>query len=160
MRIKPPVPSSALAGMIGQEVGVSDWFVLDQSRIDAFATTTEDEQYIHVDPERAAATPFGGTIAHGFLTLSMLSAMTFQATPPLEGSVMGVNYGFDKIRFLAPVRAGQRIRGRFKLMSAEDKGVAPGGRRWLLKHEVTVEIDGEAKPALIAEWLGMQVVAD
>ena len=117
-----------LQGLIGQEVGLSRWFELDQGRIDAFARITEDEQYIHVDPERAAATPFGGTIAHGFLTLSLLSAMTYDAVPPLEGVLMGVNYGFDKLRFLAPVMSGSRVRGRFKLLSADDKG----GGRWLL----------------------------
>ena len=154
MRTKDPVAPEALSALIGQEMGVSDWITVDQARIDAFAETTDDRQFIHIDPERAATTPFGGTIAHGFLTLSLLSAMTYEATPPLEGVVMGVNYGFDKIRFLAPVRAGKRIRGRFTLMSADDKG----GGRWLLKHEVTVEIEGEPKPALIAEWLGMQVV--
>ena len=109
---------------------------------------------LSIDAERAAQGPFGTTIAHGFLTLSLLSRMTFDATAPLEGVVMGINYGFDKIRFLQPVRAGSKVRGRFKLLSAEDKG----GGRWLLKHEVTVEIEGGDKPALIAEWLGMQVV--
>ncbi|PZO06708.1 MAG: Nodulation protein N [Alphaproteobacteria bacterium] len=143
-----------LAPLIGQEMGVSRWFVVDQARIDAFAEVTEDRQFIHVDPEAARATPFGGTIAHGFLTLSLASAMTYDAVPPLEGVVMGVNYGFDKLRFLAPVPAGSRIRGRFRLLSAEDKG----GGRWLLKHELTVEIEGSEKPALIAEWLGMQMV--
>ncbi len=146
---------SELQSLIGHEVGVSKWFEVDQSRIDAFAKITEDEQFIHVDPERAKATPFGGTIAHGFLTLSLASAMSYDAVKPLEGVVMGVNYGFDKLRFLAPVPAGSKVRGRFKLLSAEDKG----GGRWLLKHELTVEIDGADKPALIAEWLGMQVVA-
>jgi acyl dehydratase len=146
---------SDLQSLIGQEVGVSKWFEVDQARIDAFAKITEDEQFIHVDPEAAKATPFGGTIAHGFLTLSLASAMSYDAVKPLEGVVMGVNYGFDKLRFLAPVPAGSKIRGRFKLLSAEDKG----GGRWLLKHELTVEIDGGDKPALIAEWLGMQVVA-
>src|SRR5690606_4599731 len=115
---------------------------------------TEDWQFIHVDPEAAATTPFGGTIAHGFLTLSLLSKMTFEATPVLEGVAMGVNYGFDKVRFLQPVRAGSRVRGRFRLLEAAEK--SPG--RWLLKHEVTVEIEGQDKPALIAEWLGMQVL--
>jgi len=143
-----------LAPLIGKEMGVSRWFVVDQARIDAFAEVTEDRQFIHVDPEAARATPFGGTIAHGFLTLSLASAMTYDAVPPLEGVVMGVNYGFDKLRFLAPVPAGSRIRGRFRLLSAEDKG----GGRWLLKHELTVEIEGSEKPALIAEWLGMQMV--
>jgi acyl dehydratase len=144
-----------LQSLIGTEVGVSRWIEVDQARIDAFAKITEDEQFIHVDPEAAKATPFGGTIAHGFLTLSLASAMSYDAVAPLEGVVMGVNYGFDKLRFLAPVPAGSKVRGRFKLLSAEDKG----GGRWLLKHELTVEIDGAEKPALIAEWLGMQVVA-
>jgi len=149
-----PQPSE-LADLIGQEVGVSKWFEIDQARIDAFAKVTEDEQFIHVNPERAKQTPFGGTIAHGFLTLSLASAMSYDAVAPLDGVRMGVNYGFDKLRFLAPVPAGSKVRGRFKLLSAEDKG----GGRWLLKHELTVEIDGGDKPALIAEWLGMQVVA-
>ena len=146
---------SELQDLIGQEVGLSRWITVDQDRIDAFARITEDEQFIHVDPDAAKATPFGGTIAHGFLTLSLASAMSYDAVKPLEGVVMGVNYGFDKLRFLAPVPAGARIRGRFKLLSAEDKG----GGRWLLKHELTVEIEGADKPALIAEWLGMQMVA-
>jgi acyl dehydratase len=146
---------SELQSLIGTEVGVSRWIEIDQARIDAFAKITEDEQFIHVDPEAARATPFGGTIAHGFLTLSLASAMSYDAVAPLEGVVMGVNYGFDKLRFLAPVPSGSKVRGRFKLLSAEDKG----GGRWLLKHELTVEIEGGDKPALIAEWLGMQVVA-
>ncbi|MFT4911569.1 MAG: acyl dehydratase [Brevundimonas sp.] len=149
-----PTPPAALAGLVGTEVGVSRWILVDQARIDAFAEITEDRQFIHIDPVAAAKTPFGGTIAHGFLTLSLLSAMTYDAVPPLEGVVMGVNYGFDKIRFLAPVPAGSNVRGRFRLVSAEDKG----GGRWLLKHAVTVEIEGSDKPALVAEWLGMQVV--
>lgn len=147
-----PHPSE-LSSLIGQEVGVSRWFEIDQARIDAFADITEDHQFIHVDPEAAGQTPFGGTIAHGFLTLSLASAMSYDAVKPLDGVVMGVNYGFDKLRFLAPVPAGSRVRGRFKLLSAEDKG----GGRWLIKHELTIEIDGADKPALIAEWLGMQV---
>ena len=146
--------ASELQALIGREVGLSKWFEVDQARIDAFADCTEDHQFIHVDPEAARATPFGGTIAHGFLTLSLASAMSYDAVAPLDGVMMGVNYGFDKLRFLAPVRAGSRIRGRFKLLSAEDKG----GGRWLLKHELTVEIEGEDKPALNAEWLGMQMV--
>jgi acyl dehydratase len=149
-----PIPVARLPELIGQEVGVSRWIEVDQARIDAFADITEDRQFIHIDPERARATPFGGTIAHGFLTLSLASAMSYDAVPPLEEVVMGVNYGFDKLRFLAPVPAGSRVRGRFKLLSAEDKG----GGRWLLKHELTVEIEGGDKPALIAEWLGMQMV--
>ena len=146
--------ASDLQSLIGQEVGLSRWITVDQARIDAFAKITEDEQFIHVDPERARATPFGGTIAHGFLTLSLASAMSYDAVAPLDGVIMGVNYGFDKLRFLAPVPAGSKVRGRFKLLSAEDKGDG----RWLLKHELTVEIEGADKPALIAEWLGMQMV--
>lgn len=146
---------SALQGLIGQEVGVSRWIEVTQPRIDAFADCTEDHQFIHVDPEAAKATPFGGTIAHGFLTLSLASAMSYDAVAPLDGVTMGVNYGLDKVRFLTPTPAGSRIRGRFKLLSAEDRG----GGRWLLKHELTVEIEGADKPALIAEWLGMQIVA-
>ena len=149
---------SDLPSLVGQEVGLSRWITVDQARIDAFARITEDEQFIHVDPERARQTPFGGTIAHGFLTLSLASAMA-EAVEPLDGVVMGVNYGFDKLRFLAPVRSGSRVRGRFKLMSAEDKGSQDGVTRWLLKHELTVEIDGGDKPALIAEWLSMQMTA-
>lgn len=146
--------ASELAGLIGQEVGLSKWIEIDQARINAFADCTEDWQFIHVDPEAAKQTPFGGTIAHGFLTLSLMSAMTYDAVPALEGVTMGVNYGFDKLRFIAPVPVGSKVRGRFKLLSADDKG----GGRWLIKHEVTVEIEGGDKPALIAEWLGMQFV--
>ncbi|WP_296175337.1 MaoC family dehydratase [uncultured Brevundimonas sp.] len=149
--------ASDLPSLVGQEVGLSRWITVDQARIDAFARITEDEQFIHVDPERAAATPFGGTIAHGFLTLSLASAMSYDAVAPLDGMVMGVNYGFDKLRFLAPVPAGSKVRGRFKLLSAEDKGAQDGVTRWLLKHELTVEIEGADKPALIAEWLSMQM---
>ena len=152
-----PAPSD-LQSLIGQEVGVSRWFEIDQARIDAFAETTQDRQFIHVDPQAAARTPFGGTIAHGFLTLSLASAMSYDALALLDGVVMGVNYGFDKLRFLAPVPAGSKVRGRFKLLSAEAKGADDGVTRWLLKHERTVEIDGADKPALIAEWLTMQMV--
>ncbi|MGB0507760.1 MAG: MaoC family dehydratase [Pikeienuella sp.] len=135
---------------VGKELGVSRWIEVDQSRIDVFADCTIDHQFIHVDPEKAKMTPFGGTIAHGFLTLSLLSAMVFEAGPRLKGVVMGVNYGFDKIRFLSPVRAGGRVRGRFTLMElSEDK---PGEITY--KQAVTVEIEGSDKPALIAEWIG------
>ena len=146
---------SDLPSLIGKEVGVSRWIQVDQARIDAFADTTEDRQYIHVDPERARETPLGGTIAHGFLTLSLASAMNFDAVEPLDGLSMGVNYGFDRLRFIAPVPAGSNIRGRFRLLAAEDKG----GGRWLLRYEITVEIEGSDKPALVAEWLGLQVLA-
>src|SRR5665213_2409439 len=104
-----------LIGLAGTETGVSKWFTIDQKRIDAFAEITEDRQFIHVDPDAARATPFGGTIAHGFLTLSMFSAFASDALPRIDGLAMGVNYGFEKLRFLSPVPAGARIRGRFRL---------------------------------------------
>ena len=144
----------ALKALVGTEVGVSDWILVDQARIDAFAEVTEDRQFIHVDPVRAAATPFGGPIAHGFLTLSLLSALADGPMPRLAGIAMGVNYGFDKVRFLQPVASGKRVRARFRLLSADEKGAA----RWLLKHEATVEIGGVDKPALMAEWLTMQIL--
>lgn len=138
-----------LRALIGEELGVSRWFDVDQSQIDSFADSTEDHQFIHVDPESAAKTPFGGTIAHGFLTLSLLSAMVYEAGPSLKGITMGVNYGFNKIRFLSPVRSGKRVRGRFQLLKLEE---APGQVTYT--QAVTVEIEGEEKPALIAEWIG------
>ena len=139
---------------IGQEVGVSGWLTVDQTRIDAFADATEDRQFIHVDPAAAARTPFGGTIAHGFLSLSLLSRMAAEATLLPDGLTMAVNYGFDRVRFLAPVRSGSRVRGRFVLDSLEQK--APG--QLLMRHAVTVEIEGEDKPALAAQWLGLMYV--
>lgn len=139
-----------LKGEVGKEIGVSSWIDVDQSRIDVFADVTIDHQFIHVDPEKAKMTPFGGTIAHGFLTLSLLSAMVYEAGPRLKGVAMGVNYGFDKIRFLSPVRSGSRVRGRFTLMElSEDR---PGEITY--KQAVSVEIEGSDKPALIAEWIG------
>jgi acyl dehydratase len=136
---------------VGTEIGLSDWILVDQARIDAFAEVTEDRQFIHVDPDAAARTPFGGTIAHGFLTLSLLSRMAADAMLVPDSFRMGVNYGFEKVRFLAPVRAGRRIRGRFTLVRAVEK--RPG--QWEMLHNVSVEIEGEAKPALVAEWIGL-----
>lgn len=136
---------------VGSEVGVSDWVLVDQARIDAFADVTEDPQFIHVDPEAAAKTPFGGTVAHGFFTLSLLSRMAADAMLRPEGVKMGVNYGFERVRFMAPVRSGKRIRGRFVLARFEEK--RPG--QWQFVHEVTVEIEGEEKPALVADWIGL-----
>lgn len=149
---------SDLPSLIGKEVGVSRWFEIDQARIDEFAKLTEDEQFIHVDPDMARHSPFGGTIAHGFLTLSLASAMSYDAVQTLDGVMMGVNYGFDRLRFLAPVKSGKKVRGRFVLKSAEDKGFDGVSTRWLLTHQLTVEIEGEDKPALIADWLSMQMV--
>ena len=136
---------------IGEEIGVSGWLDVTQERIDAFADATEDRQFIHIDPATAAQTPFGGTIAHGFLTLSLLSRMGAEAMLLPDGLKMAVNYGLDRVRFLAPVRSGKRVRGRFVLDSVEEK--APG--QMLLRHTVTVEIEGEEKPALTAQWLGL-----
>lgn len=140
-----------IRAQVGLEVGVSSWLVVDQDRIHAFAEATEDRQFIHVDPDAAAQTPFGGTISHGFLTLSLLSRMAAEAMLGPEGLKMAVNYGLDRVRFLAPVRSGKRVRGRFSLDSIEEK--APG--QWLMRHHVTVEIEGEDKPALTAVWLGL-----
>ena len=136
---------------VGTEVGVSDWILIDQARIDAFAGITEDPQFIHIDPEAAAKTPFGGTVAHGFLTLSLLSRMAADAMPRPEAVKMGVNYGFERVRFMAPVRSGKRVRGRFTLLRCEEK--RPG--QWQFVHNVTVEIEGEEKPALVADWIGL-----
>ena len=149
------INASQLQDYVGKEVGLTDWIEVDQERINQFADATGDHQYIHLDAERAAQTPFGTTIAHGFLTLSLLSMLSGMGGGlKLENTVMSINYGLDKVRFLNPVKSGAKIRARFVLASAEEK--KPGN--YLLKHNVTVEIDGEDKPALIAEWLGMTVV--
>ncbi|MEO6580202.1 MAG: MaoC family dehydratase [Sphingomicrobium sp.] len=136
---------------VGQVVGSSDWITVGQDRIDAFADSTEDRQFIHIDPAAAAQTPFGGTIAHGFLSLSLLSRMAADAMQIPDSTKMAVNYGLDRVRFIAPVRAGKRVRGHFTLDSVEEK--APG--QTLFKHSVTVEIEDEPKPALTAQWLGL-----
>ncbi|HEX7961121.1 MAG TPA: MaoC family dehydratase [Terriglobales bacterium] len=146
----------AYAALAGKEVGVSRWFDIDQSRIDKFADVTEDWQFIHLDAEKAANTPFGGTVAHGFLTLSMLAAMAYDALPSIEGRVMGVNYGFDKIRFVTPVRSGSRVRARFKLIAVTPRGLED----FMSRSEVVVEIEGSEKPALVAEWLGITYFAE
>jgi len=136
---------------VGQEIGLSSWLAVDQDRIDLFAEATEDRQFIHTDPAAAAQTPFGGTIAHGFLSLSLLSRMGAEVLLAPEGVRMALNYGLDRVRFLAPVRSGKRVRGRFTLDSVEER--APG--QWLFRYQVTVEIEGEEKPALTAAWLGL-----
>lgn len=136
--------------MVGKEVGLSSWRVVSQEMIDKFADATDDHQFVHVDPERAAVeTPYGGTIAHGFLSLSLLSAMTFEAVPALEGMVLGVNFGFERVRFIAPVRSGSRIRGRFVLahFRLRPSGIAE------INHDVTIEIENSPRPALTAYWL-------
>ena len=139
---------------IGATLGVSDWFLLDQARIDAFADVTLDHQFVHVDPERARATPFGSTIAHGFLTLSLLVHLCLPFIPTLANRKLVVNYGFDKVRFFAPVRVGKRIRAIGKLGEVAER--KPGNV--ILRVDVTVEIEGEEKPALSAEWLSLHVI--
>ncbi len=146
---KGAIDAAKLELMIGQDVGLSDWALIDQKMIDAFAEVTFDPYFIHTDPERAKQeTQFGGSIAHGFLTLSMLSAMAYDALPEIKGRTVGMNYGFDKIRFISPVPAGSRIRGRFKIAGVQRK---PG--QVVVKYAVTVEVEGKEKPALAAEWL-------
>lgn len=146
-------PEAAKA-LIGTDLGASDWYLIDQEMVNRFADLTNDHQFIHVNPEAAKMTPFGGTIVHGFFTLSMLAGLQPEGAIVLEGIKMGVNYGCDRIRFLEPVPVGSRIRARHKLKAVDDKG----GGRWLLTSEVTIEIEGKEKPALIADWLGMQFV--
>jgi acyl dehydratase len=140
-----------IRALIGQEIGVSSWIEVGQSRIDTFADATEDHQFIHVDPEAAAKAGLGGTIAHGFLSLSLMSRMAADVMIVPDGIKMALNYGLDRVRFLAPVRAGKRIRGRFTLDSIDEK--APG--QLLFRHLVSVEIEDEEKPALSAVWLGL-----
>lgn len=145
-----PVSLEEAKQAVGTEIGVSPWRTVSQEMIDKFADATDDYQFIHVDPVRAAAeTPFGGTIAHGFLSLSLLSTLAYETIPPIREAGIGVNYGFDRVRFASPVKAGARIRARFKLAELT---VRPSG--WLhFNYEVTVEIEGSAKPALTALWL-------
>jgi len=139
---------------VGSEIGVSDWILIDQDMINRFADLTDDHQFIHVDPDAAAKTPFGGTIAHGFLVLSMLASMGKAASFAMAGVYMGVNYGFDKVRMMAPVKSGKRVRGRFTLKDLVER--APN--QWMSTLDCTVEIEGEDKPALKAEWLSLQFV--
>ena len=145
---------SAMLAQLGQEVGVSNWITVDQAMIDQFAQTTHDDQWIHIDPVRAARdTPFGGTIAHGFLTLSLASRFAYDCFPLVAGQSMGINYGFDRVRFLSPVRPGQRLRGRFILTQATIRKA----NEVLRKTEMTIEIEGHQTPALVADWLGLVV---
>ncbi|WP_238367545.1 MaoC family dehydratase [Mesobacterium pallidum] len=144
-----------LRGKVGQEIGLSDWTNVTQARIDAFAEVTNDHQFIHVDPVRAAETPFGSTIAHGFLTLSLLTEMYENAIPPIEGTLHAVNYGLDRIRFLSPVKSGARIRGRFVLKELREG--KPGEITTVMS--VKVEIEGEPRPALAADWIGRRYLA-
>ncbi|MCM2475907.1 MaoC family dehydratase [Rhizobium sp. CG5] len=137
-------------GLVGTEVGLSNWITVDQAMIDAFAAATNDHQFIHVDPVRAKAeSPFGGTIAHGFLTLSLLSAMNYDCLPVIREQTMGINYGFDKVRFMSPVKSGTRIRGHFTLAEARFRGAG----MLMTTYSASIEIDNERKPALTATWM-------
>ena len=144
-----------LSSLVGRDLEPSPWIEITQERVNQFAEATNDFQFIHVDPEKAAQTPFGGPIAHGFLSLSLLSYLNAQNAIFPENMVMSINYGSDKVRYLLPVRVGKRIRSHQKVLEVTEK--KPG--QWLLKNEVTVEIEGEDTPALVAEILAMFVVA-
>ncbi|HLA64213.1 MAG TPA: MaoC family dehydratase [Rhodothermales bacterium] len=149
----PPYSLDTLADFVGKELGVSGWHVVEQARIDAFADVTGDHQWIHVDVERAAReSPYGGPIAHGYLTLSLLPALRAEVGVVPEGVAQTINYGLDRVRFLTPVRAGARVRARITLVSAEPKGTGV-----LVKTLNTVEIEGEDKPALLAETLALMM---
>jgi len=149
------IPAGELVDRVGEETGVSDWLEIDQERINAYADATMDHQFIHVDPVAASQTPFGTTIAHGFLTLSLTTPMLMETMVAPDCMVMVVNYGTDKLRFIEPVRVDSRIRARTRLVDAVEKG--PG--RWLVKNEVTVEIEGVDRPALVVEALTLFVTA-
>jgi acyl dehydratase len=144
-----------LQSRIGTELGCSDWLEVDQARIDEFARVTEDHNFIHVDPERAAATPFGSTIAHGLLTLSLIVKLCFEFVPKLDNTELLLNYGFDKVRFVAPVPVDSRIRARATLGGLTER--QPG--QWLVNMHVVIEIDGQSRPALAADWLSLHVLA-
>ncbi|AYE87818.1 Nodulation protein N [Sulfitobacter sp. D7] len=143
------IDRAEMEAAVGCELGVSPWFMMDQARIDAFADVTEDHQFIHVDPVRAAETDFGGTVAHGMLTLSMMSGMAYGALPVMTGAKASINYGFDSVRFVAAVHSGKRIRGRFTLAEAQTRGRG----NLMTRFAATVEIEGAERPAVKADWL-------
>ena len=149
------VAVSEMVNQIGHKFEPGDWMTLDQDRINSFADCTEDHQFIHVDEEAAAQTPFGGTIAHGLLTLSSLVKLCEDSSLYPENIVMGINYGFNKVRFLAPVRAGKRVRAHVEIQNVEPKDE----KRYVVTLAITVEIENEEKPALVAEWMNMMVAA-
>ena len=139
-----------IATRVGETIGTSEWVEMSQERINQFAEATGDHQFIHLDEAAAKMTPFGGTIAHGFLTLSMIPYLSANSDlPKVDGVKMGVNYVGNKTRFIAPVRSGKRIRGHWKLLELAEK--RPG--QWQQTNEITIEIEGEDKPALITEWI-------
>ena len=152
--MKQPIKSSDLPALVGRECEPSSWFEITQDRVNRFADATNDHQFIHIDEVQAARTPFGGTIAHGYLTLSLIPFLTAEKAPTFEGLVMGINYGTDKVRFLQPVRVGSRVRAHQKYLEVREKN--PG--QWLIKTLVTIEIENQAKPALVAETLAIFVV--
>ena len=149
VRVPEALPLDEYRSRVGMLLGVSDWILIEQGMIDQFADVTRDWQFIHVDPIRAKETPFGGTIAHGLLTLSLVSAMSFTAVPAIAGAQVGINYGFNSIRFLSPVLAGGRVRGSFTLKQFVERQP----RQWQSMLDVRVDIENVSKPALIAEWL-------
>ncbi len=149
------VSREEILNCVGQELETTDWFTVTQEQINQFADCTLDQQFIHVDPEKAKQTPFGSTIAHGFLSLSMLSHFAETFSLAVEGVYMGVNYGFDKVRFISPVKVDSRIRCHAKVIAVVEK--KPG--QFMITTDVEVEIEGGEKPALKAEWIGMQMVA-
>ncbi len=143
----------ALMDEVGKDLGPSEWFTVDQQRVNDFADVTLDHQYIHVDPAAAAQTPFGGTIVHGFLTMSLLVHLVSGLTVAPENMVMGLNYGFNKLRFLSPVPVGSEIRAHMKVADITERSQG----QYLLTYDVSVEIKGEDKPALVAEWLNLVI---
>jgi acyl dehydratase len=149
-----PLTRAELDELVGKPLGLSEWLRIDQARISEFAEVTEDRQFIHVDPKRAATTPFGGTIAHGLLTLSMIVRLCWDFVPKVQGTELVLNYGFDKVRFVTPVKVDSRIRARGSLASVSER--KPG--RLLINMSVEIEIEGSDKPALIAEWLSLHIV--
>jgi len=149
VRVPEAIPLDEYRNQVGMLLGVSDWIVIEQGIIDQFADVTRDWQFIHIDPVRAKETPFGGTIAHGLFTLSLVSAMSFTAVPAIAGAQMVINYGFNSIRFISPVLSGSRVRGRFTL----EQFVERQPRQWQSTLDVRVDIENVLKPALIAEWL-------
>ncbi|CUJ54741.1 Probable enoyl-CoA hydratase 1 [Achromobacter kerstersii] len=149
-----PASPQALADQVSQEIGVSEWVTISQAQVDLFAHATDDHQFIHVDPARAAReSAFGGPIAHGFLSLSLLTALSQKVLPGFEGAI-GINYGFDKVRFLTPVPVGARVRGRFVLSEFTPRNA----REFTTRYAVTVEIEGAPRPALVADWITMTIL--
>ena len=149
-----PIRAADLSSLVGQEQEPSSWLEITQARVNEFAEATNDHQFIHVDPEKASKTPFGGPIAHGYLTLSLLPFLMAEKSMKIDGLVMGINYGSDIVRFLQPVRIGSRIRARQKIMHVNEKN--PG--QWLVKTQVSGEREHQEKPALIAECLSMMII--